>query len=544
MRTERIVCPASAMADSRRVQRWAEDAAEQLGDSSPEWLIANGLGGYACGTVIGQMTRRYHGLLVAALPVPYGRTVMLDLLVDTLRHPDGQIVHLGAQQIADPGAEIDVSNLAEFRLERGLPVWRFEADDVVLERRAVLLHRQNTIVISWRLLEGAATTLELRPFVHFRAHDARVSEDADRSYRLTAVGEHYEIIGGENLPPLRLLVRGHDPLLILDGGMRHELSYATEARRGYNSRGMLWSPGYFRSHLQPDQDLWLVGSTEDWEEITALRPADAVREEQARRRTLIEQAESSAARFSRRRIGAGGRRFRDQAATRGLQQAAERRCAPYLDHRRLSLVHRLGPRYDDQSRGADASRPAGTTRPRGILRTFANHIRDGLIPNFFSEREGRGSLSHRRRDVMVLPRARSRMSSSPAIATRCGELLPKLDRHRRASPSGHPLRDRRRSAMMACCVRGPRVPADLDGRQGRRLGGDAAARQGGRDQRAVVQCAATAAQIGCAELQYTEADATAGADGGGRARIVQHAASGTTRAATSTTSSTASTAMT
>jgi hypothetical protein len=42
-----------------------------------EWLVTNGLGGYASGTISGVVTRRYHGLLIAALPDPFGRTAML-----------------------------------------------------------------------------------------------------------------------------------------------------------------------------------------------------------------------------------------------------------------------------------------------------------------------------------------------------------------------------------------------------------------------------------------------------------------------------------
>ena len=46
-----------------------------------EWLVTNGLGGYASGTVAGVVTRRYHGILVAALPAPLGRMVMLNHLL-------------------------------------------------------------------------------------------------------------------------------------------------------------------------------------------------------------------------------------------------------------------------------------------------------------------------------------------------------------------------------------------------------------------------------------------------------------------------------
>ena len=62
---------------------------------SREWLVTNGLGGYASGTVAGVITRRYHGLLIAALPAPFGRTVMLSHLADEIRWRDGRQQRLG-----------------------------------------------------------------------------------------------------------------------------------------------------------------------------------------------------------------------------------------------------------------------------------------------------------------------------------------------------------------------------------------------------------------------------------------------------------------
>src|SRR5207248_6838045 len=88
-----------------------------------EWLVTNGLGGYASGTIGGAVTRRYHGLLIAALPAPLGRQMMLNHLTEWLRLPDGTVVYFGGEERvgAEPalhGAE----HLTEFRLEAGLPV--------------------------------------------------------------------------------------------------------------------------------------------------------------------------------------------------------------------------------------------------------------------------------------------------------------------------------------------------------------------------------------------------------------------------------------
>ena len=59
-----------------------------------EWLVTNGLGGYASGTVAGVTTRRYHGLLIAAMPAPLGRMMMLNHLSEHLRLEDGTTVYL------------------------------------------------------------------------------------------------------------------------------------------------------------------------------------------------------------------------------------------------------------------------------------------------------------------------------------------------------------------------------------------------------------------------------------------------------------------
>ena len=83
-----------------------------------EWLVTNGLGGYASGTVAGALTRRFHGLLVAALPTPVGRTMMLNYLWEQLRFADGRVLSLPEVIDTADGSEIDASRyLASFRLE-------------------------------------------------------------------------------------------------------------------------------------------------------------------------------------------------------------------------------------------------------------------------------------------------------------------------------------------------------------------------------------------------------------------------------------------
>ena len=85
-----------------------------------EWLVCNALGGYASGTIGGAPSRRYHGLLIAALPPPYGRRLLLTDVSETLHLGARRVAQLTAHTAEDAG-EVP---LAEFRLEAGLPVWR------------------------------------------------------------------------------------------------------------------------------------------------------------------------------------------------------------------------------------------------------------------------------------------------------------------------------------------------------------------------------------------------------------------------------------
>src|SRR2546430_2956302 len=134
-----------------------------------EWLVTNGLGGYASGTVSGAVTRRYHGLLIAALPAPLGRVVMWSHVSEFLRFRGDDVVSLGAEERA--GGQLDLKSadyLTEFRLEDGLPIWTYHVRDVVVEKRVILPHLQNTVHVSYQGISGGrAPRIESRPAFHF-----------------------------------------------------------------------------------------------------------------------------------------------------------------------------------------------------------------------------------------------------------------------------------------------------------------------------------------------------------------------------------------
>src|SRR5215472_8421878 len=96
-----------------------------------EWLVTNGLGGYASGTISGAVSWRYHGLLIAALPSPLGRIVMLNHLAESLRLEDGKHVEFCGQESNPRDRMMSCGHfLVEFRLENQMPIWRYEMDHI------------------------------------------------------------------------------------------------------------------------------------------------------------------------------------------------------------------------------------------------------------------------------------------------------------------------------------------------------------------------------------------------------------------------------
>ena len=358
-----------------------------------EWLVTNGLGGYASGTVAGVVTRRYHGLLVASLPAPLGRMVMLNHLLERVRPPDRRVLWLGDEdEVAGPNAADRTEHLVQFRLELGLPVWTYEIGDLAIEKRLLMPHGQNTVHVSYRLLRGEGPVrLSLRPSVHFRSYEAPVSAAPHVAYAVSAVQQHYEISAGPDLPALRLRILGDRAALTLDEKGVSSVPYQMERIRGYDWVGALWSPGYVRADLGPGQPVTLVASTEAWETIEALGPEEAAAAEADRRRRLLARARTEGERALVAELVLAADQFIITPAGRA-EEAARARAAGEDVRTVIAGYHW----FTDWGRDTMISLEGltlSTERYREsayILRTFGHYVRDGLIPNMFPDgsREG------------------------------------------------------------------------------------------------------------------------------------------------------------
>src|SRR5262245_50441395 len=257
-----------------------------------EWLVTNGLGGYASASISGACTRRYHGLLIASLPAPVGRMVMLSQFGEEIALPDETVVDFSGEETHEEHFDLHSARfLTEFRVEAGLPVWEYKIHGCTIEKRLWMRHLQNTVHISYRYIcDEGIVRLRLRPSMHFREHEAPVSLPMHKPYRVQADGNQYEISSDLSIPPLRFRLHGPNAGFVLDGGRFKTLFYRVEQSRGYECRGPVWSPGYLRSTLRSGESFNVIASTEPWEKILALDPEEAIHRERTRRRKLVENA--------------------------------------------------------------------------------------------------------------------------------------------------------------------------------------------------------------------------------------------------------------
>jgi predicted glycogen debranching enzyme len=241
--------------------------------SAREWLVADGLGGFAMGTVGGLRTRRYHGLLVVATQPPGGRMLGLAALDPVLVLGDQRVrlaVHEWAGGAVDPTG---YAQLASFALEDGLPRWRWQVGDVILERGLALLHGRPAVSIVHRLVAAPhPVRLELSALGTWRdAHGERFAAGAPA---VETLADGYVFEG-------RYRVAG--PGYVPAGEWYSGVRYREEAARGLGDREDLWHAGVFAAQLEPGETLQVRA----WADDPANEPPlDSVASARARARGL------------------------------------------------------------------------------------------------------------------------------------------------------------------------------------------------------------------------------------------------------------------
>jgi predicted glycogen debranching enzyme len=225
-----------------------------------EWLVTNGIGGFASGAVAGSATRRYHGLLIAALQPPAGRTLLIAGL-DEIVSADGNSYPLATHRWAS-GAVAPQGHLTiqSFRLEGSTPVWTYQAGSTRIEKRVWMRHGENTSLVQYMLLASpSSVALELKALVNYRDfHSA--THAGDWQMRVNRVENGVCVTAFEGAIPFYLRCDGAscEPQHI----WYRDFFLPRESERGLDDREDQLFAADFRAQLEIGQSVTLVLSTE------------------------------------------------------------------------------------------------------------------------------------------------------------------------------------------------------------------------------------------------------------------------------------------
>ena len=355
-----------------------------------EWLVTNGLGGYASSTLLCAPTRRYHGLFVPDLPSPWGRTVMIPRL-DEVVLADADSVYLSGVEFEDGRVDVDLpAVLQEFVRHGQIPVWRYRFAGRRLEKRVLMPYGHNSIYVEYRLLEGDPVHIQVRPFVTFRMLDAALHEAKQPPFSLTAKDGRYEMQLCDGAPPLKLCLRPPCGLFVADARLSHGVCYRLDRDRGSEHLENLSSPGYFQADVTKEQPAAFVASTEPWEHLEC-RSESLFEAESQRIGKLLHTVRAAGADETEERLALAadqfivvpGSRVEEQALARASGDEARTIIAGYhwfTDWGRDTMISLEG-----------LTLCTGRHREaRAILKTFAGYVQEGLLPNLFPEGERQG----------------------------------------------------------------------------------------------------------------------------------------------------------
>ena len=372
-----------------------------------EWLVTNGLGGYASTALDGTPLRSYSGWLIAALEPPVARTVLVGAILERAT-AGGVTCELGALDRAGGNRDPDGGRFLEcFELDGMRPVWQYSVGGALLEKSAWMAHGRNTTYIRYRVLSGGPLTLEVTPLVTHRDHHLLRPMDR-RPITTTLRLDGFEIgwpdtaarlqLGGAGARvtarlTTRVTARASGPGVAAGTGWVRGIRHRVETERGLDDLSDLAAPGTFVLELPQGESWTLVLSTEAPVDIDLGRTGDvetAFATSHARDTALVARA---------RAVGA----TTDDPLVRQLVLAADQfivtRPIPGTATPGLTVIAGY-PWFTDWGRDTMISLPGlclSTGRfddAAAILRSLAGWVRDGLLPNSFPDAERTAPAYH------------------------------------------------------------------------------------------------------------------------------------------------------
>ncbi|QBD81960.1 glycogen debranching protein [Ktedonosporobacter rubrisoli] len=400
--------------DAWMLQMKLEDGADVQAGLDHEWLVTNGIGGYASGSIVGATTRSYHGLLVAALRPPVQRMVLVTKIDEEVMLPGGELLKLGVNEYL--GGTLDPQGytyLKSVSLEGDIPCFTYHLNNrFKLEKRVWMEYGQNTTYVQYALHEmldeeeigqsladvaEAALTLRLIPFCLSRDYHETTQGSPGWRFLVENGGNRCRVRAYEGAPAYHLLA---------PPGMSFsptDLWYWRVFHRREHERGLLdhedvYQPGIFQTRLQAGMRVTLVLSAQDQpsadlgSEHHEECVARALLRHQLRVRQLLAVAEHSGKNLAERdpvlaRLVIAADQF---VAARPEAGEMQENWPLQLSPKRKTIIAGY-PWFTDWGRDSMISLPGlllATGRyseARGLLKAFASYMYQGLIPNRFPD---------------------------------------------------------------------------------------------------------------------------------------------------------------
>ncbi|EKQ71098.1 glycogen debranching enzyme, putative [Leptolyngbyaceae cyanobacterium JSC-12] len=345
---------------------------------SREWLVTNGIGGYAAGTIAGLLTRCYHGLLVAALKPPLGRTLLLAKLDDTVLYGD-RYYPLHTNRWADGAVgPHGYRQIERFSLEGSVPTWRYACADALLEKRIWMQPGVNTTYIHYNLLRATQPfSLTLKAMVNYRDYHSRTQA---QGWQMTILPVERGVNISAFPEAIPMLLMSDRAEFIPNHDWYYGFDLAAERERGLSDRDDHLHAATLQVNLTVGETLTVVASTDH---KLSLNGENALKIRRSYDQKLMGLWKSNRAVEVRENP-----EFPSRLVLAADQFIVNRSSAEDPQGKTIIAGY---PWFSDWGRDTMISLPGltlETGRPevaRSILRTFARYVDQGMIPNRFPD---------------------------------------------------------------------------------------------------------------------------------------------------------------
>jgi predicted glycogen debranching enzyme len=370
--------PVTRMLDLPVIQLDADSLGTFDESHQREWLITNGIGGFAMGTVGGCNTRRYHGLLIASLHPPVDRIAMVSKL-DIIAHYAGKSYSLATNEFSDGTIDPQGYRFIEsFRMEGQIAIWTWRIGNALLEQRMWMAHGQNTTYVSFNQTRGdSAIQLQVHPLCTYR--DYHWQHHGYRDAGLLALDNGFEVNAYPQSHPYRILIENGS--YQLNQQWYWNFKHREESARGLDDTEDLFRPAVITLDINMGKSAAIVLTAETESPMQAVQ---SLQREQERQQELLARATLDEAALA----------MASPAWIQQLVLAADQ----FIVDRRDAHNNTLGktviagyPWFSDWGRDTMIALPGlcmATGRydvAASILRTFSKFVSEGMLPNRFPD---------------------------------------------------------------------------------------------------------------------------------------------------------------